>query len=62
MEDFILNNNLDQDDIDSIKNLVLKTPRTMVPTLKASGISFRSLLSIIEDIKNEETDRETDYS
>ena len=62
LEDFILNNNLDQDDIDSIKNLVLKTPRTMVPTLKASGISFRSILSIIEDIKNEETDRETDYS
>ena len=60
LDDFILNNNLDQDDIDSIKNLVIKTPRTMVPTLKASGISFKSILSIIEDVKNEETYREKD--
>lgn len=62
LDDFILNNNLNQDDIDSIKNLVVKTPRTMVPTLKASGISFKSILSIIEDIKSEETCRDTDFS
>tara|TARA_B100000900_G_scaffold415948_1_gene448051 strand:+ start:3061 stop:3843 length:783 start_codon:yes stop_codon:yes gene_type:complete len=62
LDEFILNNNLNQDDIDSIKNLVVKTPRTMVPTLKASGISFKSILSIIEDIKNEETCRDTDFS
>ena len=58
LNDFILNNNLDQDDIDSIKELVVKTPRTMVPTLKASGVSFKSILNIIQDIKNEETSRD----
>lgn len=62
LDEFILNNNLDQDDINSIKELVVKTPRTMVPTLKASGISFKSILTIIQDIKNEETRRETDLS
>tara|TARA_B110000259_G_scaffold188082_1_gene244839 strand:- start:477 stop:1238 length:762 start_codon:yes stop_codon:yes gene_type:complete len=62
LDEFILSNNLDQGDIDSIKDLVIKTPRTMVPTLKAGGISFRSILSIIQDIKNEETERETDSS
>lgn len=62
LDEFILNNNLDQDDINSIKELVVKTPRTMVPTLKASGISFKSILTIIQDIKNEETNRETDFS
>jgi len=61
LDDFILNNNLDQKDIESIKNLVIKTPRTMIPTLKASGISFRSILSIIEDVKNQETDIEAEY-
>ncbi len=64
LDDFILNNNLDQDDIDNIKDLVIKTPRTMVPTLKASGISFKSILNIISDIKNEESCRESniDYN
>ncbi len=60
LDHFILNNNLDQDDIDTIKNLVIKTPRTMVPTLKASGISFKGILNIISDIKNEESFREDD--
>jgi hypothetical protein len=60
LDDFILNNNLNQDDIDNIKDLVIKTPRTMVPTLKASGISFKSILNIISDIKNEESCREDD--
>lgn len=60
LDNFILNNNLDQDDIDNIKDLVIKTPRTMVPTLKAGGISFKSILNIISDIKNEESCREDD--
>ena len=60
LDNFILNNNLNQDDINTIKNLVIKTPRTMVPTLKAGGISFKSILSIIDDIKNEENE-ENDY-
>jgi len=34
----------------------------MVPTLKASGISFKSILTIIQDIKNEETSRDIDFS
>lgn len=62
LDDFILDNNLSQDDIDSIKNLVVRTPRTMVPTLKAGGLNFRSILNIIQDIKDEETDRDTDFS
>tara|TARA_B110000259_G_scaffold45782_1_gene53075 strand:+ start:7415 stop:8200 length:786 start_codon:yes stop_codon:yes gene_type:complete len=61
LDEFVLNNNLDQGDIDSIKELVVKTPRTMVPALKASGISFKSILSIIEDIKNEEIDNVSSY-
>ena len=32
----------------------------MVPTLKAGGISFKSILNIISDIKNEESCREDD--
>ena len=65
LDNFILNNNLNQEDIDSIKNLVIKTPRTMVPTLQAGGVSFKSILNIISDIKNEESNREydeTDFS
>ena len=65
LDNFILNNNLNQDDVDSIKNLVIKTPRTMVPALQAGGVSFKSILNIISDIKNEESDRdynETDFS
>jgi hypothetical protein len=61
LDHFILNNNLDQEDINTIKNLVIKTPRTMVPTLKASGISFKSILNIISDIKNEESYRDSEF-
>ena len=61
LDHFILNNNLDQEDINTIKDLVIKTPRTMVPTLKASGISFKSILNIISDIKNEESYRDSEF-
>lgn len=61
LDDFILNNNLNQEDIDNIKDLVIKTPRTMVPTLKAGGVSFKSILNIITDIKREESYRESNY-
>tara|TARA_Y100000389_G_scaffold187535_1_gene209025 strand:- start:405 stop:1151 length:747 start_codon:yes stop_codon:yes gene_type:complete len=53
LDNFILKNNLDQKHIDNIKDLIIKTPRTMIPTLKAEGFSFKSMLNIINDIKNE---------
>jgi hypothetical protein len=61
LDNFILNNNLNQNDIDNIKDLVVKTPRTMVPTLKAEGLSFKGILNIINDIKNEDSFRESNY-
>ena len=33
----------------------------MVPTLKASGISFKGILNIISDIKNEESYRDSEF-
>ena len=59
LDNFILANNLEQDQVDNIKHLVQKTPRTMIPTLKAGGLSFKGILEIITDIKTEEDD---DYS
>lgn len=61
LDNFILNNNLNQNDIDNIKDLVVKTPRTMIPTLKAEGLSFKGILNIINDIKNEDSYRESNY-
>ena len=37
------------DEVDNIKHLVEKTPRTMIPTLKAGGLSFKGILEIITD-------------
>lgn len=54
LDSFILNNELGQNEVDNIKNLIQQTPRTMIPTLKASGLSFKGILEIINDIKNEE--------
>ena len=54
LDNFLLKNNLDQEHIDNIKDLIIKTPRTMIPTLKAEGVSFKSMLNIINDIKNED--------
>ena len=54
IDNFILNNNLEQTDVDNIKYLINKTPRTMIPTLKAGGLSFKGILEIINDIKDEE--------
>tara|TARA_B100000780_G_C21076133_1_gene433206 strand:+ start:151 stop:969 length:819 start_codon:yes stop_codon:yes gene_type:complete len=54
LDSFILNNDLGQDEVDNIKNLMLKTPRTMIPTLKASGLSFKGILEILNEIKNED--------
>jgi len=62
LDNFILTNNLEQDEIDNIKHLVEKTPRTMIPTLKAGGLSFKGILEIITDIKNEEEEEEEDYA
>jgi hypothetical protein len=52
LDNFISKNNLEQDDINNIKDLIQQTPRTMIPTLKASGMSFKGILEIINDIKN----------
>lgn len=54
LDNFILSNELGQDEVDDIKNLMLKTPRTMIPTLKASGLSFKGILEILNEIKNED--------
>lgn len=54
LDSFILDNELEQNDVDNIKNLMQQTPRTMIPTLKASGLSLKGILEIINDIKNEE--------
>ncbi len=62
LDSFILNNNLEQDEIDNIKYLVEKTPRTMIPTLKAGGLSFKGILEIITEIKNEDNDIMTNYN
>ena len=51
LDNFILDNNLNQDEIDNIKELMIYTPRTMVPVLTASGMSFKGILSIIQDVK-----------
>lgn len=56
LNNFILKNDLDQDNINNIKDLIIKTPRTMIPTLKAGGISFKGILHILNDIKNEDSD------
>ena len=61
LDNFILTNNLEQDEVDNIKHLVEKTPRTMIPTLKAGGLSFKGILEIITDIKNENLE-EDDYA
>ena len=34
----------------------------MIPTLKAGGLSFKGILEIITDIKNEEEEEEEDYA
>ena len=60
LNDFILKNDLDQDDVNNIKNLIVKTPRTMIPTLKAGGISFKGILHILNDIKNEDNEDNED--
>ena len=52
LDNFISKNNLEQNDINNIKDLIQQTPRTMIPTLKASGMSFKGILEIINDIKN----------
>lgn len=54
LDNFILSNDLEQNDIDNIKNLMQQTPRTMIPTLQASGMSFKGILEIINDIKNDD--------
>lgn len=53
-DNFILDNDLDDNDVDKIKELIKKTPRTMIPTLKAEGMSFKGILEILNDIKKEE--------
>lgn len=57
-DDFVLDNSLNKEDIETIKDLIVKTPRTMVPTLKAGGLDFKSIISLIDEVKNEEEEEE----
>jgi hypothetical protein len=51
LNNFVLDNNLNQNEINNIKELIVQTPRTMVPMLKAGGMSFKGILEIVKDIK-----------
>jgi hypothetical protein len=51
INELVENNDIDENDVEKIKELLEQTPRTTTTVLNASGVSMKSIISLLQEIK-----------
>ena len=51
INELVENNEIDENDVEKIKELLEQTPRTTTTVLNASGVSMKSIISLLQEIK-----------
>ena len=51
INELVENNEIDDNDVEKIKELLEQTPRTTTTVLNASGVSMKSIISLLQEIK-----------